>query len=300
MLGRKRENAIPHSRVQRMIAKREQKLIATVAKELGISKAEAELKLEDVTGALTERRTRFSEYETRIQQVDALDQIAASDPDRFVRLLAEANPQAYGKFLRVLEATGGNVEAAAAAAAGSAGATSDPKPEPDLPIRDESGKVIGSTYSLEGLEKLRAWDRREAVREAEAKMNQRLEPFEKEREARAKQERVQQIHREASAAVDAKLTRMSKLPGFLDNQDAILAAMQKDQLSVDDAYLQVVIPKLQGDRTKIREEVLAEINKAPRATSTTSTVGAQKANDNGGVRSTADIAREVMAKMQTT
>jgi uncharacterized protein YceH (UPF0502 family) len=59
---------------------------------LGISKAEAELKLDDITGELTTRKTKFSEYEgvaTTAQQVEA---IMEKEPERFVNMMLTAQP----------------------------------------------------------------------------------------------------------------------------------------------------------------------------------------------------------------
>lgn len=284
-LNRKRPNMIPHPRVKAMIAKREQKLIASVAKELGITKAEAELKLEDVTGALTERKTKFSEYEAKLANIAAIEEVMAADPDRFVQLLAQTNP-AYAKFAAVLQ------QAAAQQPQQSAVPADDPEPEPDFDLGD--GRM---TYSKEGMAKLRAWDRRQALREAEGKFDARLKPFEQERQRAQETARQAQIRRDAEAAVATRLEKARKRQGFTENEAEIMAAMQADpKLDLDDAYYQVVFPKLAADRTKVRQEVLTEIKATPTSTSLAS-AGASTATSKP--KTTADIAREEIARFST-
>jgi hypothetical protein len=56
--------------------------------------------------------------------------------------------------------------------------------------------------------------------------------------------------------------------------------------------MKTVLPKLQADRTKIREEVLAKIKARPATTSIPSTAPATPST----ARSTEDIARDIIAK----
>lgn len=288
-LGRKRENSIPHSRVKEMIARREQKLIATVAKELGISKAEAELKLEDVTGALTERSTKVTDYETRLRDVDTVEAIMANEPERYIQMLAMVNP-AYQRFAAVLQqaatAVQQNDDATTRAAA------DDPMPEPDLDLGD--GR---KTYSLDGLRKRDEWVERRLTRQLEGKIGERLKPIEDERKAAAERQRVEVIRSQAIERINAQLDVARKWHGFNEHEADILAALKADpKLGLHDAYMQTVMPKLVADRTKMRNELIAELNAQPRSTSVPAPTATAKSSSSGS-RSTADIAREVIASL---
>ncbi len=283
-LGRKQENRLPHSRVKAMIAKREAKLIGTVAKALGITKAEAELKLDDVLGGVTERGTKLTEFETRFKGIDAIETIMANEPDRFMEMLPTINPgyKAWAKQV-----------AQAAQAAAAQQSDDDPEPEPDFDLGN--GQM---TYSREGMKKLRAWDRRQGVKEIDAKNAERFKPFEE--EAQQKKDRAAQAERQAAS--DAHLTkrveRARQWPQFKEHETDIFATMDAEKakgnfITFEDAYMMTVVPKLAGERTKIRQEVLAEINGQPRSSSAASTVTPPAPDKH---KTTQDIAREVMAQ----
>jgi hypothetical protein len=285
-LGRKRVNSIPHPRVQKMIAKKEKALIAQVAKELGISKAEAELTLDDVLGNVRERGTKFTEYEQRIQVAEQVEAIMEREGDRFIRMLAEANPDQYSKFLKVLDAVEQQQQQQQT--------DDDPEPEPDFDLGN--GQM---TYSLQQMRKRDEWRDRQVEKRLLGKVEEKLSPYEKERKEREKQARIREIHEQASAALNEKLDRASKWPGFIDNQEAIAQLITKNpQLDLVDAYMQVVPPKLAADRNKMRSELIAELNEQPHSTSVQVSPAAQK-KENTGPKSTADIAREVIAQFTT-
>ena len=248
-------------------------------------KAEAELKLEDVTGALTERNTKFTGYEERIKNVDTVEAVMASDPERFIRILATANPEAYGRFAKVLEQA-----QAEAPAQPQKALTDDPEPEPDYDLGN--GQM---TYSREGMKKLREWDRRQGLKEAESKFETRLKPFEDDRKAAADRQKVADQAAQDETKIRSQMEKAAKWHGFVEHQDAILAALKQDKsLSLHDAYMSVVIPKLAADRTQMKQEALDEINKQPRSTSIATTASATKPAATE-MKSTADITREVIA-----
>lgn len=282
-LGRKRVNSIPHPRVKTMIEKATRKQIAVVAKELGITKAEAELRLEDVTGALTERNTRLTQYEQRLQNVESIEAIMAGDPDRFMAMMAEVHP-GYREFAKQV------VQAATAAAA-----PDDPEPEPDFDMGD--GR---KTYSLEGLRKLREWDKRQAAQAARGEIEKDIAPLRAHYEQQTKREQqeaqARAVYAQASDKIEQTLVKAKQWPGFVDHGPAILEAYKaRPDGDLFEAYLAVVMPAVAADRAKIREEVLADINKQGRTTSATASAAA--ARPTSGVRSTADLAREVMREL---
>ena len=290
-LGRKRINNIPHPRVKTMIARREQKLIAAVAKELGITKAEAELKLEDVIGTVKERGTKFTEYETRVQGIESVEALMVQDPGRFMEMLATLNPT-YKEWQKAAaqqqqQQTQSKTD-------------DDPEPEPDYDLGN--GQM---TYSLDGLRKLRAWERRQAVKEVNTGLEARLKPFEQDRQQReqAEQQRQEFEQRRDQIAQDItqRLAAARKWPQFTEHEKDIRAHMDAERakgnfVRFEDAYMQVVMPKLAADRTKIRQEVIDESNAQPKTTSTTSTPSAQKQTDRP--KTTAEIAAEVIASMK--
>jgi hypothetical protein len=282
-MGRKRTNSIPVPRVKEMRTKDQQKLLTTLAKELGMTPAEgAALKMEDVVGVIKEHGTKRTNYETKLKQVDAVEKLIATDPDRFMQIVSEINPgfKAYAKK----EAT---------AAVTKSTAEEDPEPQPDYDLGN--GQF---TYSVEGLRKLRAWERRQAVKEVNAGLDARLKPVEE--KAKAEQERAEYEawYNDRLAFHTQRLEKARKWPKFTDNELAIIQAMQTDpSVSLEDAYMQVVVPHLAGDRTKIRQEILDEIERQPKTSSVAVSPAVTKPADNKP-KSTADIAREVMASME--
>jgi hypothetical protein len=285
VLGRKRENAIPHGRVKQMIAKRERAVIAEVAKAFGISKAEAELKLEDLTGHATEHSGRMTSYEQRLQEVQAVEAVIAADPDRFISMLAMANP-AYQKFAAVLQQA-----ASQAHTDPRTQGDEDPEPQPDYDLGN--GQF---TYSLDGLKQRDAWKERQLEKKLDQRWNDRLKPFEEDRKSAQERQRLQEIHSQATERVSQQMEKAYKWPGFKEHEADILKALQADpSISLHDAYMSVYMPKLAGDRSKMREEILAEINKKPRSSSapTSPVIAGQETPK---AKTTEDIAREVMAQ----
>ena len=236
-----RENRIPYSRVKAI-------------NQRAIEKAKAEWE-----GSLAQERQELARLREYQKALEPFESVVDVDGDRLIQALAARNPALYGKFAKVLEQ--------AAAAAAVAPEDQDPRPEPDFDLGD--GRL---TYSDKGFEKLRAWDRRQAVREAEERIAKRLKPIEDEREATRKQmadrQRQQHLEREAGAHVDKLLDRMRKLPGFTEHEAEILTAFKADPTAtVHDAYLTVMLPKFQAGKTQMRTEVLDEIKRTPRKTS---------------------------------
>lgn len=292
-LGRKQENRIPHSRVTKMIAKKEKAIIASVAKELGITKAEAELRLEDVTGALTERKTKLSEYEERVKIAEAVEAIMDTDGDRFIRMLADTNPKVYGKFLKVFDQAAETTPSRQSQQA--AAADDDPEPPPDYDLGD--GR---KTYTLEGMRARDEWKERQITKRILGRVEEKLTPYEQERQqreqAQQQQQRRLQIEQDATKKVEQTLERASKWPKFLENEEEIAKVFTANpKMELVDAYLQVVMPKLSTERTTMRQELLAEINGHPNSTSLTSAAATSPKNEKA--RSTSDVAREVMREM---
>lgn len=253
-----RENRIPHSRVQKISESQVRKALAPIAKELGLTKAEAELKIDDIMAGLGERNTKFKGYEERLSNVDAIEQIMQQDPDRFISMMAEANPT-YKKFLER--------QAAAAEQKPVVDAKDDPRPEPDYPIKDAQGNVTGMTYSLKGLDALNDWRDRQAERKFQAKMDERFKPLDEQQKREQTRLKAEKIQKEAGEKIDKQLARASKWHGWKDNEAEILKAFQGGAEDIFEAWMQTVIPKITADRTTMRAEILKELKGAPKDTS---------------------------------
>lgn len=285
-LGRKRTNNIPHTRVKTMITKREQALLQSVAKELGMTPAEGtELKIDDIITTVKGHGTKRTADEARLTQMDAVERLIETNPDKFMEIISNINP-VYKEFAR---------KAAEATAAPVVVEDSEPQPDYDL----GNGQM---TYSLKGLQELRKWERRQAVKEVEGKLDGRLKPFEERAKAEKEREEYQQWHNETTKRLNERLARAREWPKFKENEEAILKAMQDAQavggmLPVEDAYMKVVVPGLASDRTKIRQEVLAEIEAQPK-TSSIAAAPAPKPAEVARPKSTSEIAREVIASMR--
>jgi hypothetical protein len=262
-----RENRIPYSKVRRII-------------ENGLKKGR---------DAQTAEQARIeAEARSYREQVDQLRQGVQGDPEAFLRELSQVDPR-YAAFLQRQAA---QAEAQAAPAAVE-------MPQPDIRLPDGS-----QTYSLDGLRRLMAWN----AAQVEAKVEQRLKPLaEREREAaeRARHDEArQQMAQRTSALIDEAAT----WPGFTDAEGDILAALQADsaeaarlgqrpKLTLEGAYRKVVIGRLSTDRTKMREELLRELQAAPKSTATgRAATDAPKPGAGGGT--TADAASRAYARLE--
>jgi hypothetical protein len=97
---------------------------------------------------------------------------------------------------------------------------------------------------------------------------------------------------QAAASVKAMIDDARQWPGFTEHESDILQTLKSNpKISLDAAYRQVVMPKMQADRNKVREEVLAELKTRPTTTSIPATTPVTPSNK---PRSTSDIAREIM------
>lgn len=132
-------------------------------------------------------------------------------------------------------------------------------PTPDA--RDERGEPF---YSPQQAAALARYEARLAVAEATATFEERFGPIEGHFES------VQRMD-----SIAAQIDRAAHLPGFTDHLDAITALIQDGnqrrargervpRLTVEQAYLQIVVPKLAASREELakeeRKKVLEEMN----------------------------------------
>lgn len=248
--------------------------VTIIGKALGVPDAElATATVETLGPKLTETLADVAELRDRVSVMDELAPIMLSDGDAFIAMLANSNPEQYGKFAAVLKE-------------GYQPPTrtelpeekNDPRPEPDLTVKLPDG-TVGKTYSLEGQQKLEAWQERKTERKVQAALDARFKPLDDaNKSARSQQARQQQVLHE----LNDFMSEAHQWTGFEADKDAILAETKlvdkkiPFRRAVRMAYEKVVFGKLHTDRTKMRAEILAELKKAPTSTSTTKKAGTVK------------------------
>lgn len=238
-----RENRLPWTRVQ--------KILENTRKKLKDSHAAATKTFEE----------KFAVADAKGKQMDLVDNLIATDPDRYIKELARIHPDKYGKYL-----TAGAAQQSAAAAATTVAATTavGDKPAPDAKFPDGS---IG--YSPDQHEKLMAWHEAKAEERAVTRVTKDLEtrfgPMEK-------QFKAQQVHNQNRPIVQAQMDAAKKVWGrlFVEGQTEIAAAMKATPgLSLDAACAQVLVPKTAAQRDAMRAEIIKEIKARPAAAART-------------------------------
>jgi hypothetical protein len=221
----RRDNRIPYSRVQKIVAKAREEARAAAA-------AEAQA-----------FQQRYAHYESPefLGLMEQL-QIASSNPEQFLGALAAADPR-YADLLKRSRAN----EAPAPRQA-SAGI------EPDVRLPDGS---LG--YSQEAFERL--LDAKMQAREAalEQKFSQRIQPFEDIRRQEAlTNQALTRVHATVTAA--QKWPGFVE-----HQEEITAAVLADKTLSLDDAYRNVVFGKLSASREEQRKQFIAEMQTKPNA-----------------------------------
>lgn len=236
-----RENRIPYSRVKKISEKAASDAIAAKVKEF-------EPKLQ-------EYETKVKDYEARLQNVSEFEQVMVNDQERFLGMLRQL--PTWKPFFDKFDSVAGQTQQTTQA---SNVPVTDDMPAPDQELSD--GTMV---YSMDGLKSLNAWNRAQASKETLAEVYKQFGPMAEE----------WKTHRKAQEQLNAIIPQVQNQiqeariwPLFNEHETEIIKALQDNQkLSLDGAYRQVVYPKLITDRTKMREEILREVQKAPRATS---------------------------------
>ncbi len=273
-----RENRIPYSRVKKIIENSRKTLAETHEK------------------ALKEREERLTKAEERSKHMDAVDRLINEDADKYMSLLAQVNPK-YARFIQqgVVPPVAPKEE------------YQEPAPGPDATFADGT-----KGYSAEGLEKLRAWDRQQAIKEATKLFNARLEPIEKDRQAREQRERQQRDADDYRAkqipVVKNQIAVAQKTWGKLFEDDYNRQHEDKSEIlhflranptvPFDAAVAQVLLPKLQANRDTMRSDLLKEINGRPAAAVKAPVPAVLAGDTGGGRRSTEDVIRASIAAMK--
>lgn len=251
-----------------------------------------------------EKTTLESQTKELQAHIEALRSAVSGDPKAFLSELAGIDPR-YQSFLTPQQQERREQIADAA---------NDPEPQPDYPIRDGAGNVIGMTFSLEGQKKREAWLTRQLKREFQTDLDERFKPIQEREQAeqqRAEQQRImgevgqrtqQQMQEAQTWPLFGKLAEDGSLTEF---QQAVLDELKADSakaktesrrpsLSLEGAYIRVASKRMTEDDAKKRERLLKEIDAAPKSTA----AGRQTTDGTAkrGPRSSADIVREVIAK----
>jgi hypothetical protein len=265
-----RENRIPYSRVRKIVENTKKRL------------SEAH------TTALSTKETEYRQYKTKADQLDLVDRMIATDDDRYMRTLAILHPEKYSKYL--------NREPVAAKPA------TDPdegKPQPDYKFDDGT---FG--YTDKQHQRLMEWYGEKARKQAVAEVEQRFKPL----EDRFKSE---ETNRQLQPLINAQLAQARKAWGkyFEDDykkgqsgQSEIIAFMaQNPDVEFHAAVAMVLGPKkeaeLAADRTKIREEVHAELNARPHAVQRLVPGSKRPVTESSGERTLEDVIRESIATL---
>jgi hypothetical protein len=234
-----RDNRIPYSRIRKIVANAK-------------TKWSEKLKGEH-TAELTARETKIQEYEERAKEFAAAEHLIETDPDRYIELLGQIYPDKYRGFTK----------AQAIAAEKREMADAPQEPPPDVKYEDGS---FG--YSPEQFLKLREYDRQEAARvameQATKTFNDRFGPIEREyQESKKNAQDIQRVRGHIGKLRDQWGADLIDSPEVQKEIIAHLDANPKATLVA--AARAVAMKRISADRTKMRAEILKELQKAPKA-----------------------------------
>ncbi len=180
-------------------------------------------------------------------------QLAETNKPMFARVIL-GDPE-YRQILT--EMLGGAQGAPQSGAQGASQAPSDGKIEPDFQTEDGRG-----FYSADALQKLLAQQQAQLQQSFDQRFKQ-FEPIVQERQQREAFEAAKREH--APYVQNAR----DSWVGFKENESAIQAKFHENlftkNYTLESAYREVMQPKWQADRDKMRQEILADLNKKPAA-----------------------------------
>lgn len=267
-----RENRIPHSRVKKIIEKREKELEA------------------QFTPKIQEFETKVKGYEDRLTKVAQFEHIMVKEPEKFLQMLKTL--PGYAQLLAPPAQT------APTPAQHAAADQEDQMPGPDQELADGS-----RVYSLEGLNARDEWNRNMAKNEILKEIESKYGPI------RSQWETNQKIQ-EVIPVIQAQIADAQTWPHFLENQDAITQALHDNpHIDLNGAYRMVVFPKMTAaeanskiDREKLEKElrtkILAEIKGAPRSTSVSTQVTRPTSGPMAGNRDLEAVIRDSLSTLR--
>lgn len=221
-----------------------------------------------------QKYSRFEspEFATDLQAIE----LARSNPKGFVQAIM-ATP-AFAQYMRQPDAESAERRQPAQAQA--------PAEEPGPDRMDHDGTL---TYSAQRLAEVMQF--REA--KLERMIDERLKPVaEIQKERQLTQQWDSALGRQRTVIEEARST----WPGFRESEAQIRELLYvNENLSLDAAYRQAVMPKFQSDRDRMRAEILVELNRRPAAA--TGVIPSAAPATNTGLVDTEDIIRQAIAGM---
>ena len=223
------------------------------------------------TGLETEHKTLKEQHETYRALVDLADR----DPDAFIAFVAQHDPR-YQRYLPQEKPP--QVE--------------DPEPQPP---KDANGNPI---YTADWLMAVRQWDQREAVRKFEAKQEAKQKEADQQRQrAESGDARKRQILDAVQAKPEfGKFAADGVLTPF--QQEVYDTFKANPTMTLMEAYYDVKERKSALAEGAAREKLVQDINAAPTSTSVTRSSSVVAPPTVNRRRTTEEIAREVIAKME--
>lgn len=259
-----RENRIPYSRVKKITEKGVSDAKSAWTKELETSHVPV--------SKYKEIEAKVTDYEGRLRTVAEFERVLANDPAQFLTMLYRV--PAYAQYLAPLFEQQQQTQQIQQQQQPQV--DNDPRPEPDQTLPDGS-----KVYSMDGLDKLNEWNQRKAEQRAYARVMKEIEQqYGPIRQSYTQYQATQQQYAAALPQVQHQISEARKWPQFNENEADITKALQDHQdWNLERAYQETVWPKMLAEqnrlaneakvnRDKVRQELLAEIKQAPRATST--------------------------------
>lgn len=261
--GQGREGRIRYTRMKKMWGNREQQLRTELT-------SAHEKTLGDI-------RQQIAERDRRLSEIDVTNRLIVENPTFYLQSLLAVRPEYKDAIVAAAKQFG------LSAAPERAAVEEDPRPTPDVKFADGS---LG--YSDHGLQKLLDWNTRQAVKQAQAGFEktygqpiqtlqqrdqqlrqQQQEIAARDMHARRVQQNVEMARKVYGRAFDDDFGTL----GNIKPDSAIMKVMNdhKDprtgQVTIGflEACAMALIPKMQADRNKIREEVTTELRQRPAA-----------------------------------
>lgn len=231
--------------------------LSTMAREM---KGYRERLTGEHTKALTERESKIAAHEARIKELETLEKMAETDPDRYIGLLAILHPDKYGKFV--------NRQAETRETKQSESPIARLGPRPGADQRYDDGTV---GYSPEQHEKLLDWvaakAKLEAAEESKRELEERLKPFEADRKTREQEQKVQKDFNETVKTVRGQIARGEKRWGkeVVEKHQEEIQQFLKDNkdASIEDGIDAVCLKHMRADRDAMRGDLLKELEEKP-------------------------------------
>lgn len=269
-----RENRIPYSRVTKIVGKAV-KDAHTVWEKTHLT---------PTTARAAEYEAKVKDYETRLERVSQFESVMVNDVEKFLGMLSTL--PAYKPFFARIEQAFSGQPAQIGQPAASAAAPEDQMPQPDQTLSDGT-----TVYSMEGLKALMDWQAKQVENRVTKQVEERYRPIESQWQA-------EQRRNALIPQVRSQIDEARKWPMFSENEDAIVKALQADpRVSLEGAYRQVVFPRMQADRDKMRAELIKDMKKAPTSTAAPASTGKATPTASAGPRPLEDVINEQIAKL---